>query len=216
MIKLIVFDMDGTLTDTTTIIPTYVNKALMYHGAAEPVPAEKVLSFVGFGGMDLLQKCINEAKLDITPEEVFPYYDSLFQADPAYTVKPYDGVKEMLEALEAKGIRRVVFSNRPHPQTLLITDATLKGYLDEVYGHREGFPKKPDPTVLQAIMKENNCALDECLYVGDMMFDMDVAKNAGVRSVGCPWGIGGMEQVQCADYLIERPLDLLKVVESIK
>lgn len=215
MIKLVVFDMDGTLTDTTTIIPTYVNRALMHYGA-QPVPPKTVLSFVGYGGMDLLQNCIKVAGLDKTAEEIFPYYDSLFQADPAYTVTPYDGVKEMLTALKEKGIHRVVFSNRPHPQTLLITDATLSGYLDEVYGHREGFPKKPDPTVLHTIIKENNCKLDECLYVGDMTFDMEVAKNAGVRSVGCPWGIGGLEQVRNADFLIEKPLDLLKVVDSIQ
>ena len=144
------------------------------------------------------------------------YYDSLFQKDPAYTVTPYDGVKEMLLGLKEKGIRRIVFSNRPHPQTLLITKATLDGYLDEVYGHREGYPKKPDPTVLNEIMKENGCTPEECLYVGDMLFDMNVAKNAGVSSVGCPWGIGGIEQVKEADYLLEKPLDLLDVVERIQ
>ncbi|MBQ4052640.1 MAG: HAD family hydrolase [Clostridia bacterium] len=215
MIKLIVFDMDGTLTDTTRLIPAYVNKTLEHFGG-KALPAKTILSFVGFGGMDLLQKSLNEANMKMTAEEVFPYYDSLFHADPAYTVKPYEGVKEMLTALKEQGLRRIVFSNRPHHQTLMIIDATLDGYLDEVYGHREGYPKKPDPTVLNAIMEENNCTKEECLYVGDMQFDMDVAKNAGVRSVGCLWGIGGEEQVGCADFPIRRPLDILDVVNKLK
>ena len=215
MIKLIVFDMDGTLTDTTRLIPAYVNKTLEHFGG-KALPAKTVLSFVGFGGLDLLQKSLNEAGLDRTAEEVFPYYDSLFRADPAYTVTPYDGVKEMLTALKEQGLRRVIFSNRPHHQTLMIVGATLDGYLDEVIGHREGYPKKPDPTVLYEIMKENNCTAEECLYVGDMQFDMDVAKNAGVKSVGCLWGIGGEEQVGCADYPIEKPLDLLEVLKTIQ
>ena len=52
--------------------------------------------------------------------------------------------------------------------------------------------------------------------MGDMQFDMDVAKNAGVRSVGCLWGIGGEEQVGCADFPIRRPLDILDVVNKLK
>ena len=179
MIKLVVFDMDGTLNDTTTLIPTYVNKTLIHHGA-KALPAEKVLGYVGYGGLDLLTKCAKDAELDMTAEEMFPYYDSLFQADPTYSVKPYEGIKEVLSALRERGIHLVILSNRPHHQTLWIVEATLKGYLDEVYGHREGFPKKPDPTVLHKIIKDNHCTLDECLYVGDMTFDIEVAQNAGV------------------------------------
>lgn len=215
MIKLVVFDMDGTLNDTTTLIPTYVNNTLVHYGA-KALPAETVLSYVGFGGLDLLNNCAKDAGLDMTPEEMFPYYDSLFQADPTYSVKPYEGITDVLTALRAQGIRLVILSNRPHHQTLWIVDATLNGYLDEVYGHREGFPKKPDPTVLHQIIKDNHCELDECLYVGDMRFDIEVAKNAGVRSVGCLWGIGGEKQVGSADFVIENPLDLLKIIEEIK
>lgn len=215
MIKLMVFDMDGTLNDTTTLIPAYVNKTLEHYGA-KALPNETVLGYVGYGGMDLLNKCARDAGLDKTAEEMFPYYDSLFQADPAYSVVPYEGIKETLTALREKGIHLVILSNRPHHQTLWIVDKTLDGYLDEVYGHREGFPKKPDPTVLHQIMKDNNCTAEECLYIGDMTFDMDVAANAGVRSVGCLWGIGGAEQVGGADFPIEKPADLLKIIEEIQ
>ena len=89
----------------------------------------------------------------------------------------------------------------------------LSGLLDEVYGQREGIPMKPDPAALHTILKENGVSLEECLYVGDMHFDIDVATNAGVQSVGCAWGLGGYEQVKNADYVIENAMDLLKILE---
>lgn len=215
MIKLIAFDMDGTLTDTARMIPAMVNKTLAHYGS-KPLPAERILCHVGDGARNLLKGVMGECGLKIDVEEIFSYYDSLYQEDPSPLINVYEGVEEMLDTLGKKGIRRVVLSNRPHNQTLLICNKKLSGRLDEVYGQRDGIPMKPDPTALHMILKDNNCQLEECLYMGDMHFDVDVAKNAGVASVGCVWGLGGEEQVKNADYVIRRPKELLKIIEKIK
>ncbi len=213
MIKLIAFDMDGTLTDTSRMIPAIVNKTLA-HYAKEPLPAEKILCHVGDGARNLLLGVMGECGLQVDIEEIFGYYDSLYQEDPSPLIDLYDGTEEMLRSLGERGIRRVVLSNRPHKQTVLICGKKLPGLLDEVYGQREGIPMKPDPTALHQILKENSVALEECLYVGDMHFDVDVAKNAGVRSVGCLWGLGGEKQLENADFLIKNPLELLELIEK--
>ncbi len=212
MIKLIAFDMDGTLTDTTRMIPAIVNKTIAHYGK-EPLPAERILCHVGHGARNLLLGVMEECGLQVDIEEIFAYYDGLYQDDPSPLVDLYDGVKEMLDTLGERGIRRVVLSNRPHNQTLQICSGKLTGYLDEVYGQREGIPMKPDPTALHMILKENGVKLEECLYMGDMHFDVDVAKNAGVRSVGCTWGLGGEEQVKNADFVIRKPMDLLAIIQ---
>jgi phosphoglycolate phosphatase len=211
MIKLIAFDMDGTLTDTTRMIPAIINKLLAHYGKG-PLPAERVLRHVGGGAKALLQGVMEECGLEIEINEINAYYSSLYDEDPSPLVDVYAGVREMLEELGARGIRRVVLSNRPHAQTVQICNGTLRGYLDEVYGQREGIPMKPDPTALHAILKENGVALEECLYVGDMHFDVEVAKNAGVASVGCTWGLGGYEQVKAADHVLSHPQELLKLL----
>ncbi len=214
MIQLIVFDMDGTLTDSRGIITAYANRTLA-HYSRPPLPREKILCHVGYGATALLEGVMKEAGLQADVHEVFRYYDSLYNENPAYQVEPYPKVLEMLSALRDRDITRVVLSNRPHHQTLLITGAVLQGHLDQVFGQRAGIPMKPDPTALQMILKDHQRMPKECLYVGDMHFDVDVAKNAGVRSVGCCWGIGGFSQVEHADFVIENPMDLLKVVDQL-
>ncbi len=210
MIKLIAFDMDGTLTDSTRIITTAVNTTLGEYYNCPPLRQEQVIPHVGFGAKSLLKGICGEAGLDADIEEMFLHYDKVYSELPPELAVPYPGIREMLEALGAKGIRRVVLSNRPHNQTLRIAGSLLGDCLDEIYGQREGIPMKPDPTALHMILKENQCSLEECLYMGDMHFDINVAKNAGVRSVGCPWGFGGIEQMKEADILLEHPMDLLK------
>ncbi len=212
MIKLIAFDMDGTLTDSGNLITTYANRTLAHYGKG-PLPPEKIHCYVGAGAKYLLQGIMNEVGLDLDVDEVYTYYDALYMGDPSGLVTAYEGVKEMLDALGKQGVRRVVLSNRPHNQTLRICETVLDGYLDEVYGQREGIPMKPDPTALHAILKENGVSLEECLYVGDMHYDMDVAINAGVKSVGCVWGLGGYEQVKNADYVLNKPLEILDIIK---
>lgn len=211
MIKLIAFDMDGTLTDTTRMIPAIINKTIAHYGK-DPLPADIILSHVGHGAKSLLNGVMSECGLKVDIDEINAYYSSLYDEDPSPLVDLYDGIEEMLDTLGKKGIRRVVLSNRPHSQTKLICSKKLPTLLDEVYGQREGIPMKPDPTALHQILKENGVSLEECLYVGDMHFDVDVAKNAGVRSVGCTWGLGGIEQVKNADFVIKSPLDLLEII----
>jgi len=211
MIKLIAFDMDGTLTDTTRMIPAIVNKTIAHYGKA-PLPAERILCHVGHGAKNLLKGVMEECGLSVDIEEINAYYASLYDEDPSPLIDLYEGTEEMLRILGERGIRRVVLSNRPHAQTVLICGKKLPELLDEVYGQREGIPMKPDPTALHQILKENGVALEECLYMGDMHFDVDVAKNAGVRSVGCTWGLGGIEQVKSADFVIKKPLELLEII----
>ena len=211
MIKLIAFDMDGTLTDTTRMIPAIINKTIAHYGK-EPLPAERILCHVGHGAKNLLKGIMEECDLHADLDEINDYYSSLYEEDPSPLVDLYDGIEEMLDTLGKKGIRRVVLSNRPHAQTLLICGKKLPHLLDEVYGQREGIPMKPNPTALHQILKDNGVALEECFYMGDMHFDVEVAKNAGVRSVGCTWGLGGEEQVKNADFIIKNPLELLEII----
>jgi len=212
MIKLIAFDMDGTLTNSEAIICTVVNQLLAHYGQ-QPLPRPTIIKHVGFGAKSLIRGVMEEIGFEVDIDEAFPIYDEIYKNADTALVEVYAGVKETLSALRQAGVHTVVLSNRPHHQTVRIINAVLPDALDEVYGEREGIPLKPDPTALNMIMAENGVTPEECLYMGDMQFDMKVAINAGVKSVGCLWGFGGKEQVGCADYVIRRPEELLEILK---
>lgn len=215
MIKLIAFDMDGTLVDSTGIITTNVNRTLAHYGYP-PLPAEKILIHVGHGAINLLKGISAEAGLEADPQEMFEIYDTFYTPDKIPAAEPYEGICEMLEALGERGIRRVVLSNRPHSQTCPIVATTLPNLLDEVYGQREGIPMKPDPAALNMILEQNGCKKEECIYMGDMRFDVHVAKNASVYGVACDWGLGTKEEIADADFVISKADQLLEIIDQIK
>ena len=215
MIKLIAFDMDGTLVDSTGIITTNVNRTLAHYGFA-PLPPEKILIHVGHGAINLLKGISAEAGAEIDLQEMFEVYDTFYTPDKIPATKPYPGIEQMLRELGERGIRRVVLSNRPHSQTCPIVANTLPDLLDEVYGQREGIPMKPDPAALNMILEANGCSREECIYMGDMRFDVNVAKNAEVIGVACDWGLGTREEIKDADFVISNAEELIEILNKLQ
>ena len=211
MVKLIAFDMDGTLVDSTNIVVSCVNRTLA-HYSRPPLTMAEILPHFGKGARILLEGVMKTVGLEADLEECFTFYDQLYRTNPTLKGVPFEGVEETLKELRKRGIRLVVLSNRPHHQTQLIVGNTLPGLLDEVYGERPGIPIKPDPSALKTILEANQCSEEECLYVGDMEIDMLHAQNAGVPGVGCLWGFGGQAQLRAAHRLIDHPRALLELL----
>ena len=84
-----------------------------------------------------------------------------------------------------------------------------------VYGNREGFPLKPDKALLDIIIKECGASVETTVMVGDSGVDMQTAKNAGVRSIGCSWGFRPRTELeeQGADVIVNKPLELLQALQ---
>lgn len=220
MIKLCIFDLDGTVLDTVHTIAYYGNYALKKHGI-EPIEDKEYNYFAGNGAVNLIKRALRfrNALTDEIFEKVFADYNTAYNADTSYLTAPFDGIKETLDAIKAQGIKMAILSNKPHFATCgVINELFGEGYFDCVYGQRENVPIKPDPTAVLEILRECNAKPEECLYIGDTGTDMKTGKNAKLYTVGVLWGFRGKEELLQggADMIIEKPCQLLNCINVRK
>jgi phosphoglycolate phosphatase len=214
---LIIFDLDGTLINTISDLGQACNHAL----AACGFPAHKIEDYprlVGNGVNKLIERALpeedrNEATVLRLREYFVPFYD----AHNCDFTRPYDGIPELLQALKEQGHLLAVASNKYQAATEKIVAQLFPGIFDVVLGEREGIERKPNPQIVYDIHSTLNTKLStlNCLYIGDSIVDAETARAAGATLVLCTWGFGTREQMEGAkpDYLVDHPLDILKVLE---
>lgn len=220
MIKLCIFDLDGTVLDTVHTIAYYGNFALQKHGI-EPIEDKEYNYFAGNGAVNLIKRALRfrNCLTDEIFEKVFSDYNAAYNANTSYLTAPFDGIKETLDAIKSLGIKMAILSNKPHFATCgVITELFGEGYFDVVYGQRENVPIKPDPTAVLGIMAEMGATAEQCLYIGDTGTDMKTGKNAGLCTVGVTWGFRGKDELleNGADIIIEKPCQLLDCINAQK
>lgn len=189
---LVVFDLDGTLVDSLPDIAAALNHGLQVHGLA-PFSTDMVATLVGDGIVALARRAL-EAQPH--PAPVSPTAEALAQTvwehylqHPCVQTKPYDETIETLESLKAQGVPMVVLTNKPgNIARPLLESLNLLDWFVEVIGDGDGFPRKPDPAVLLALMERHRARPEWTLMVGDGVPDVQVAKAAGCVAVAALWG----------------------------
>ena len=218
MRKAVIFDLDGTLSDSIHSIKYCADRALEPLGYG-PFSEEQYKYFVGDGVVNLIKRALAAGgdEEGIHLEEALARYRELFAVDCMYQVKPYDGIPELLQALKERGIRLAVLSNKPHAETIRVIE-TLFGSdtFDVLQGQVEGVPIKPDPAGAFCIMEQLGLKPEDVLYLGDTATDMKTGKGAGAFTVGALWGFRTREELEesHADAIIEHPLELLQSLEK--
>lgn len=212
MIRAVLFDLDGTLTNTLEDIADAMNRSLRLHELPEwPLDAYRYL--VGDGAKKLAERAVRdrqELALSVQRE-----YQAYYEKHTRVKSRPYAGVPEMLRALQSHGMPLAVFSNKP--------DADTKGVVGyffpdvafaEVRGQVEGVPVKPDPAGALATAEKLGVSPDEVLYLGDTATDMCCAKNAGMHPVGVLWGFRTEDELRSsgAEFIIAEPAEVLQIL----
>ena len=189
MIKLCIFDMDGTLVNTINTIAHFGNKALKKFGFDE-IQTDKYKLMVGNGSDILVQRMLKSLGKDaVAYKEIHKYYVDIYDNDFMYLTEPYEGITEMLKALKMAGIKTAIISNKDDSTAKKVADELFEtGLIDLCLGARAGVPLKPDATAVFEIMESFGVGAEECLYIGDTATDIQTAKNAGLYSVGVLWG----------------------------
>ena len=215
MNKLAIFDLDGTLLDTIGDLAEACNHMLGLRGLGSHT-CEEYRKMVGNGILRLVERALPEHLR--TPE----YVAEARRDFVAYYIDhidrhthPYEGIREVLHSLQNDGWVLAVASNKFDAGTKkLIANIFPEIDFKVVYGNREGFPLKPDAALLELIMKECGANTETTFMIGDSGVDIQTAKAAGVRSVGCSWGFRPrMELEECgADFIADNPSELLQIL----
>ncbi len=217
MKKLLIFDLDGTLADTLPSIRHAINLMLSHFEYPEK-SYEDVRAAIGNGALKLVERLLPEER-SLNKEilsEAFACYEKMYDTTYIEADRCYDGISEALAELYRRGYTLAVLSNKQDTYVKpIVSNITEKGLVSLALGQREGFPRKPDPTVPCLIAKELGFSLEDCVFIGDSEVDIETAKNAGMVSVGCSWGYREREVLVEleADFIIDKPEELLDIFE---
>ncbi|WP_128330980.1 HAD family hydrolase [Apibacter sp. HY039] len=218
MIKLVIFDLDGTLLNTIEDLANSGNYILKKYGFPEH-PVDSYRFFVGKGVGKLIERALPEVNrqpefIEQLRQEFIEYYNLHSDENTA----PYPGIISMLKSLGNQGIKLAVASNKYHLGTqALVTKYFSDIAFDVVLGQREGVPAKPDPQIVYDIMKESGISdVNTILYVGDTATDMKTAASSGIKSIGVLWGFRPKEELvdNGAVFLVKKAEDILIKVEE--
>ena len=197
MIKLAIFDLDGTLLDTLGDIAGACNHALTVCGCPTHEVGEYKM-FVGSGIMNLFRRALPEEQrtegMVMKMRDAFVQYYDVHKDD---MTRPYPGISDLLDSLTAKGIKLAVASNKYQEATEELVAQYFRDYsFTSVLGQREGRPIKPDAGIIfEAMASCEGVRPDEVIYCGDSDVDMQTGINAGVRTVGVTWGFRSREEL---------------------
>lgn len=213
MKRAVIFDLDGTLSDSVRSMKLCGDAAVAPYGYG-PFTIEQYRYFVGDGAANLVRRALiagGDRELAHF-EEAYARYRELFRANCMYEVKPYDGIPGLLAALKERGCAVAVLSNKPHEETENVVETLFgKGYFDAVQGQEDGLALKPSPEGVFRILERLGIGVGDILYLGDTGTDMQTGKNAGAFTVGALWGFRDRRELEenHADAVIARPQELL-------
>lgn len=198
--SLVIFDLDGTLLNTIGDLAASVDYVMRSRNLPEHSDAE-YRQMVGGGIKRLVERALpaalaaDESYVEDCVTQFRRYYvDNIDR----YTV-PYEGMPELLEELQQRGVKLAVASNKFQQGTERLINKFF-GSIDfvAIEGNREGAPLKPDPQILRGILESSGVDAQRAIMVGDSGIDIRTAAAAGIASVGVAWGFRFADELYAA------------------
>ena len=194
MKKAILFDLDGTLTNTSLDICDNVNLAMRKFGYNE-ITVEEAKLFVGYGAKRLIESSLKGAKCD-NLEEVIAFYNNSYNFCGSPRTYVYDGMTNLLKKLKEEGYKLAIISNKPQDGTTEVCKTFFSEIeFDYVFGQREGIKTKPDRACVDITLAELGVKAEDAIFIGDSDVDAMTAINAGVDGICVLWGYRSKERL---------------------
>jgi len=194
MNKTILFDLDGTLTDSGEGIINCAILALEHFGL--PIPSREEMRV--FVGPPLHESFINHGVPADQADEAIRIYRSRYIPIGKFENTPYPGIRELLETLKAAGHKLFVATSKPEKMSIEILEHfDLAKYFDQICGATMDTSRSSKEAVIEYLLHRNGRA-DNMIMVGDTKFDVLGAKLHGIPTIGVSWGYGKVEDLRDA------------------
>ena len=215
VIKGVIFDLDGTLVDTTREIQYVFNQVLESYS----LPNRSIDFFkdnIGNGVEDLLQKSLPvDYSDDISPmlKKVKEIYGESLNKKSS----PFEGIIEILDLLNENEVPIGIITNKMHNLAIRCVDRFFPSYSIITIGTGHLYPRKPNPDSSLAIADEFKTKTSEMLFIGDSSVDIKTARNAGMVPIGVEWGNGALKDLldAGAKEVFNKPYDLKSYLKNI-
>jgi phosphoglycolate phosphatase len=216
-IKLIIFDLDGTLIDSRLDLVHSVNATLRHFKRPE-LPAEVIASYVGDGAPVLIRRALGDPKDEASVKTAVEYFLAYYRVHKLDHTHLYHGIPETLAAVRnSNGGRRqmAVLSNKPvHPSRAIVEALRLAEFFVHVYGGNSFPTKKPDPLGVRTLLDQTRTRSEEALIVGDSSVDVITGRNAGIWTCGVTYGFAPHTLCEAPpDVVVDTPKELAQIFE---
>jgi len=216
-IKLVIFDLDGTLIDSRLDLVHSVNAALRHIHRPE-LPDEVIASYVGDGAPILIQRALGGESLDeALIRKGLEFFLSYYREHKLDHTTVYPGIREALASIQNSGNgtprKMAVLSNKPvNPSRAIVEALGLGPYFTQIYGGNSFATKKPEPEGALKLVGEAGVRPDQAAIVGDSHVDIRTGRNAGLWTVAVTYGFAPHTlEVETPDVVVDHPAELVAV-----
>lgn len=209
-----VFDLDGTLLNTLDDLMDSVNFALEKCGF-KVRSYEEVRAFVGNGVRLLVERAVPSGTSKSDADRVFKEFTAHYDKNMENKTRPYDGVKELLAALKARGIKTAIVSNKYDSAVKQLAKKLFGDMIDIAVGESETVAKKPAPDGVLAALASLGSIGTNAVYIGDSDVDAETAKNAKIDFIGVTWGFRDRSLLETFPHvaIVDKTEEILTVFE---
>ena len=209
-IRLLIFDLDGTLIDSRLDLIHSVN-AMLKHFAHPELPGDVIASYVGDGAPMLVRRALGDPDEESFVQEALEYFLSYYRIHKLDHTVVYDGIMEALEGCcNGKHRKLAVLSNKPVlPAKAIVESLGLGKFFKTVYGGNSFHTKKPDPLGVGTLLTENEVGPVEAVIIGDSSVDVITGRNAGIWTCGVTYGFAPHTLCEAPpDVVLDSPREL--------
>ena len=219
-IRLVIFDLDGTLIDSRLDLVHSVNAALRHIERPE-LPGDVIASYVGDGAPILIQRALGaEASDEALVRKGLEFFLTYYREHKLDYTQVYEGLVNALTSIRqsANGMPRkmAVLTNKPVNPSRAIVDALgLNPFFTQVYGGNSFGTKKPDPEGARKLLEEHGVAPEHTAIIGDSHVDIRTGRNAGLWTVGVTYGFAPHTlEEPVPDIVVDTPEELSEIFRA--
>jgi phosphoglycolate phosphatase len=214
-LRLIAFDLDGTLIDSRADLVASVNATLAHLGR-HPLPDAVIASYIGDGVHMLVRRALGDPEHEDIVTAAVTFFLSHYRIHKLDHTYAYEGVLDALSAI-ARALpqaKLAVLTNKPvRPSEEICTALRLSTHCFRIYGGNSFETKKPDPLGLETLMREAGATPEQTLMIGDSDVDVLTARNVGASVIGCRFGLAPHSLADAPpDCLVDAPLEWLGAI----